>query len=164
MGWLQRWVGFDDLSERGFTLRQVEEQMLVNRFHVSESRHFRHLFHVTIPHFEWNLFNLPLLLFNSANFDIDSLFKAETFFIRRTDLRRHTNLFCKHRLTQIEGKNQTGSGDLRWSVAQELFISLHESTELACHISDLSRFLFIIVDSEDELVPLKEGHDGSKVD
>ena len=82
MGWLQRWVGFDDLSERGFTLRQVEEQMLVNRFHVSESRHFRHLFHVTIPHFEWNLFNLPLLLFNSANFDIDGLFEAEAFFIR----------------------------------------------------------------------------------
>ena len=73
-------------------------------------------------------------------------------------------MFCKHRLTQVEGKNQTGSGDLRWSIAQELFVSLHESTELACHISDLSRFLFIIVDSEDELVPLKEGYDGSEVD
>ena len=163
MRWLQRWVGFDDLSKRGFTLRQVEEQMLVNRFHVSEARHFRHLFHVAIPHFEWNLFDLPFLLFNSANFDIDSLFKAETLLIRRTDLWRHANLFCKHRLTQVEGKNQTGSGDLRWSIAQELFVSLHESTELACHVSDLSRFLFIIVDSEDELVPLKEGHDGSEV-
>ena len=107
---------------------------------------------------------MPFLLFNSANFDVDSLLEAEAFFVRGTDLRRHTNLLCEHRLTQVEGKNQTGSGDLRWSVAQELFVSLHESTELACHISDLSRFLFIIVDSEDELVPLKEGHDRSEVD
>ena len=51
MGRLQRWVGFDDLSERGFTLRQVQEQMLVHRLHVSESGDFGHLFHVAVPHF-----------------------------------------------------------------------------------------------------------------
>ena len=107
---------------------------------------------------------MPFLLFNSANFDVDSLFEAEAFFVRGTDLRRHANLLCEHRLTQVEGKNQTGGGDLGGPVAQELLVSLHESAELAGHVSDLGRLLVIAVDAEDELVPLKEGHNGRKVD
>ena len=107
---------------------------------------------------------MPFLLFNSANFDVDCLLEAEAFLVRRTDLRRHTNLLCEHGLTQVERKNQTGGGDLRWPVAQELLVSLHESAELAGHVSDLGRFLVVVVDAEDELVPLKEGHDGRKVD
>ena len=84
------------------------------------------------------------------------MIEIKSFFLLNFRLGGHANLLCKLRLAKVESENERGSSDLRGTISKELFISLHKSAKLACHVIDLRSFCFVVVESKDELISLEE--------
>ena len=104
-----------------------------------------------------------LVSFYSPDFYVHGLIEAEALLLVGIWLRGHSDLFGEHRLAEVKGKDECSGCELRWAIPEEVLISLHESAQLTGHISNLGGFFFVGMNSEDELVSLKEGDSRDEV-